>query len=1191
MTKMFSNKFLAITIFCLLFGIGQIFAQGGAATGQITGVVSDVNGAIVPNAAVTITNKGTNQTQTANTSDEGVYRFVLLQPGTYTVKASAASFAEQSLDVEVQVGRATDANFTLGAGAVGAEVTVTAEGVQTTSSQSDAVLNETAINSLPINGRRFQDFVTLTPTAQVDPSRGQISLSGQRGINTNINVDGVDYNQPFFGGIRGGERSNLAFTIPQESIKEFQVVAAGYSAEFGRSSGGIVNAVTKSGDNSLRGSLFYLLRPSRLARGNEFSQALQEQRLAAAGFDATLAPTQQQFGGSVGGPIIKDRIFYFASYEQQRFRAPRQVLFGNLAGFALPASATGPVTPTAPAVTAAQQSARQGILDFFRGLETPFEQTNDAYALLGRIDWNISNNNRFNVRYNFSKNDAVNAVSTGENSLDPTTGRALSTNGIEGNRNNIGVAQLITNLGASTVNELRLQFAREERPRQANEEVPNVFLSFAEFGTRNFLPTTQFDTRYQIADALTYVSGNHTFKFGGEYSRLFASQNFGFNQFGAYSLSIGGQTGTIDIINRLTNVSPVSGVLGRFDDNRARYNRQIGNLEAAFKVHELAFFAQDSWRVMPKFTLNYGLRVEQQYNPEPEATNEQLINVVRNTNFPIRGGGFDPTQIPDSGFQFGPRLGFAYDPEGNGKTVIRGFSGIYYARTPLLIFADSLNNYRSTPGNVSTTLPFVGFSQTAFNTFAASTAGAQYRAITGCVPPAAGQATPAACVPNTVFRQFAIAGINLNNSTLNNLPNVTPEQIGVIASGLGLPNNPFVGAQVTGHAEDFKNPRSYQFGFGVEREVASNFVVGIDYSFVKTDRLQRNRDLNLPAPITAAQYAAQLQAANSSTPAGAPTSVYNRLVELGIIDQLLTANRPGIIAINTPAGIPTTVTFPGVVNSSGQLITFNVNGTTRLRPTNDPTLNPNNRFNLGAVQVRESTAKSLFQGLTFRARLVRKWGQLNAYYTLSKSESDDDNERDSGGVGFSNPYDLSGEYGPSRLDRTHQFVANPVFFLPYGFEVSSAIRLRSGTPINATAGGDLNGDSVNNDRPLLVPGIELTRNFYRNNSIYDVDLRVQKGFGFGERRRLLFTAEFFNLLNRANVLLPQPNTATSSGFVGQYCTTVSQLCGISGITNVNFLQIREQNPTSSNFGNLAINNNINPGSQVFQVQLGARFQF
>ena len=355
MTKNISIKFLAAAFLCVLVSIGQVFAQAG--NGSITGVVTDSNGAVIPNATVKLVSlsKGTELNTTA--SSDGIYNFTSLEPGRYSVSATGGSFAEQKLEVEVQVGRTTDANFTLGVSDVSAEVLVTAEGVQTTQSNSDAVLSETAISNLPINGRRFQDFVTLTPTAQVDPSRGQISLSGQRGINTNVNVDGVDFNQPFFGGIRGGERSNSAFTIPQESIREFQVIAAGYSAEFGRSSGGIVNAVTKSGSNNLRGSLFYLLRPRQLARPNDYAEALDEQRLSSIivdgqqGVDATLAPTQQQFGGSIGGPIVKDRLFYFGSYEQQRFRAPRQILYPTLVSF----------TPTLV--------GQQEIFDFYRNQE------------------------------------------------------------------------------------------------------------------------------------------------------------------------------------------------------------------------------------------------------------------------------------------------------------------------------------------------------------------------------------------------------------------------------------------------------------------------------------------------------------------------------------------------------------------------------------------------------------------------------------------------------------------------------------------------------------------------------------------------------------------------------------------------------------------------------------------------------
>ena len=1156
MTKIFSMKLVVLTAMCLFLIAGQALAQ---ASGSITGVVADSTGAIVPNATVKLVNANIGVDKTITANDDGIYTFSLLQPGKYTVTANSGSFAAQSFEVEVQVGRTTAANFTLGVSGVSAVVEVTAEGVQTTQSNSDAVLNQTAINNLPINGRRFQDFVTLTPTAQVDPQRGQISLSGQRGINSNINVDGVDYNQPFFGGIRGGERSNLAFTIPQESIKEFQVVAAGYTAEFGRSTGGIVNAITKSGDNSLRGSLFWLYRPQQLARGNEFSKALQEQRLSALGTSATLAPTQHQFGGSVGGPIKKEKLFYFASYEQQRFRAPRQILFNFPTGYTT------------------VDAARRPVFDFYNGLQTSYGLTNDAYALLGRVDWNVNDSNRINVRYNRSNNSANNAVSRGETSLDPTTSQALSTNGTEKNRNNIVVAQFNTTFSAKVINEGRFQFAREDRPRISNSALPQVQASFGTLGATAFLPTTQYDTRYQVTDALTYISGNHVFKFGGEYSRIFASQVFGFNQFGQYTQNIGSTaTNTDDILTRLANVptsiSATQTVLGRFDDTRARYNRQIGNLQASFKIQELAFFGQDNWRINSKLSVNYGLRVEQQFNPTPEANNTQVLDTVRNTVFPIRGRGFDGTQIPDSGWEYGPRVGFAYDPKGDGKTVIRGYSGLYYARTPGLVFAGSVNNYRTPPGDVSTTLPFTGFTQATFETFLGTAAGAPYVSITGCnLAAATGTDGRNRCIPNSVYRQFAILGINLNASALNSLPILTVANISSVSSALGLSPNSFTNAGVTGHAEDFKNPVSFQYGFGVEREVAKNFVVGVDFGHVKTTRLQRNRDLNLPAPLTGEQYRALIQTANTA-------ANYTALVNNGLIDSFLRSGRQ-YIAIVAPATTACSATVTTNCLSSGAVLP------TRQRPTQAAGL-----VALGPVQIRESTAKSLFNELTVRARLVRGWGQLNAYYTFSRNYSDDDNERDAGGVAYANPYNVSGEYGFARIDRRDQFVANPVFFLPYGFEVSSSIRLRSGNPVNAFASGDLNGDSIANDRPLSEPGIQFRRNTFRNRGTVDVDLRIQKGFKLGEQKRLIFSTEFFNVLNRANIIFPNPGTNSTGGLTSQYCVSANQVCGLNGSFNPNFLTTIDQVTTSATFGKILVNN-VNPGSGVFQMQLGARFQF
>src|SRR5262249_26658162 len=286
--------------------------------------------------------------------------------------------------------------------------------------------NQRAIDTLPINGRRFQDFVTPTPTAQVDPQRGQISLAGQRGINSNIQVDGADYNNPFFGGIRGGERSNTAFTLPQESVKEFQVVAAGYSAEFGRSTGGVVNVVTKSGSNNWHGSGFYLMRHKETSRTNAFFKSVEDnlnlnRPAGSAPLKLVPAPTQQQFGGSLGGPIKKDKIFFFAAYEQQRFRNNRQVFFDNISSF----------TPTA---------ATQEAYNYYISLQSPFVQTNDANAVTGRLDYEINSSHRFNVRYGWSRNEALNANATG-NSLFPTTISALSNNGTEQDNTNSIVGQ------------------------------------------------------------------------------------------------------------------------------------------------------------------------------------------------------------------------------------------------------------------------------------------------------------------------------------------------------------------------------------------------------------------------------------------------------------------------------------------------------------------------------------------------------------------------------------------------------------------------------------------------------------------------------------------------------------------------------------------------------------------------------
>ncbi len=338
-----STAFLAFASVCALGVVlapVHVQAQSQATTAEINGRVTDAQGGVLPGVTVSLTNPATGYTRSVNTGPEGYYDVPLVPPGSYEITYELSGLQAAKRKASVTVGSTVTLNVTLQVSGVREEVTVVSEAplVETSSSIRTSTLDQNAIANLPINGRRFQDFITLTPTVQVDPQRGQLSFSGQRGINANISVDGADYNQPFFGGIRGGERSNNAFTIPQEAIQEFQVVAAGYTAEFGRSTGGLVNAITKSGANDIHGSAFYLNRNKSWAESNAFGQ--------------NAAPTQQQFGGSLGGPLKKDKAFFFAAFERQLFKNTRQVLFDRLVGF----------TPT---------PATQEAYEYLKSLEAP----------------------------------------------------------------------------------------------------------------------------------------------------------------------------------------------------------------------------------------------------------------------------------------------------------------------------------------------------------------------------------------------------------------------------------------------------------------------------------------------------------------------------------------------------------------------------------------------------------------------------------------------------------------------------------------------------------------------------------------------------------------------------------------------------------------------------------------------------
>ncbi len=1013
----------------LFVGALLVWGQADANKAQLSGTVFDPKGAVVPGAAIKITNTATGFLRELKSGAEGQYRAVQLDPSTYQVVAESAGFAPSTLTgIELSVGASLSINITLQLQATTQTIEVADSMINVALPAPSAMVTSRAIQDLPINGRRFQDFATLTPTVQVEGARGQLSFAGQRGINGNIMVDGADFNQPFFGGIRGGERSNFNFTIPQGAVQEFQAVSSGYAAEYGRSTGGVLNVITRGGTNELHGGAFYQNRNRSLSADNPIFRRQPSESL-------------QQFGGNVGGPLIKNRLFYFGALEHQRANTPAQVIFTALNGVA-------------------SSPANQEALSFFKSLEQEFTRENKATAATAKMDYMFAAGHRLSLRYNHSRSDEPNSVSVG-GALNPFTNSALSNEGTERDRTHFGTVQYTHLFSANVVNDLKFSQSYELRPREANSESVSVAAgAIGYYGTRSFLPTTQDDWRTQLTNSTTVIAGRHTLKFGVDFNRLSTMQTFGFNQFGTF-----GFQNFSDIAGILDILGTGGTFANRFDNPNVRYNRQVGNLIADFGAKQMALFVQDSWRVASNFTLDLGLRWEGQWNPQIDASNTTLVSRV-NRAYPL--GTLDVTKLDNALDQVMPRAGFAWTPFGGSRrTVIRGHGGMFYASSPLLLYSGPTNNFRTPPGDVSLQIGPFG-----------ATSG------------------------QTVYSIFKQVGVDLNSSTLASLP-VIPldkvQQAAAIASGGAAPD-PLIGANLTTFGPGFRNPRSYQYGIGIETELANNWIAGAQYQQVNTVNLERNRDWNLPVPTVRA---------------GDGRPVFNRA----------------------------------------------------LRPV----------LQQGSYSVRESSARSLYRAMVLQTQYRSKKLTAGVFYTLSTNYSDDDNERDSGGVTLMNAYDLRADYNYSNLDTRHQLAAHALYNLPWGIELSGIVRARSGNPINPVAGSDANSDAANTDRPFSAVGVPMLRNSFRNRAVVlNNDLRLMKGFNFGERYKVQLSAEFFNLFNMDNVVF------ASQGNV--YGLGINATTGAAVPVDSRFMLLHN---AAGDYNSATTTQVGNP----FQAQFGVRFFF
>ena len=774
----------------LLVAAESLAAQSQATTAVVRGTVTAEEGASIDGASITLRNVSTNFTRRVESNSSGVYVATLLPVGTYEVTARAVGFRpEARRGLVLRLGESAQLDFRLQAQAVQVEdIAVASEPlVDVTASQSATRLSDEVVEGLPNNGRNIFNFTTLTPNVAIvqGPDGDEISIGGQRGIHNNVSVDGADFNNPFFGEQRGGQRP--AFTFNLDAVEDFVVVSDGANAEFGRSGGGFLNIITKSGTNELHGSAHYFGKYDALSA--DFRHTFPGGTVS--GFSPDYA--QHQFGATLGGPIVRDRVFFFVAYDQQVYNETKQ---------------TDRLDLIDPRLVAFTDTAFGGAL---AGDFGSIARTNAANAVLAKLDFRLSDRHNATLKYNYTN-------SRQENGTFDVDFWGASANAVERDFSHAVNGSLNSQFSSALSNEFRFQLAREERPRpyegpinpETGRPFPDTDIGFVgpggfsgyRIGMPFFIPVDAYDYRFQVLDNVSIVSGSHLFKFGGEWNRTGVKQTFrGFGNGRIGFTSVDGFLNYVENGNLYVECSdgstdtdgtcpPGTTITGPV----ALYLQQagVGGLtvdEAGTQEiiqNEFALFIQDSWKPQSNLTLNYGLRWEAQIQPDLITPIEDLFyapfigETVTNAQgtFEFPGDG----TIPSDKGMFQPRLGIAYDVAGDGSQVIRANAGLYYARIPGLNLASS----RSTDGS-------------------------------------RGQ---------TIFR----------NSELTNVLGPPPAYGELLPTPAGGPFQPGVFV----FDKDFRNPRTFTATVGYERAVGNGIAAGISYTHARTDFLTRFFNANDP---------------------------------------------------------------------------------------------------------------------------------------------------------------------------------------------------------------------------------------------------------------------------------------------------------------------------------------------------------
>lgn len=657
---------LLTSAFCL-----QVSAQNVVLTGAISGRVTDESGAVVAGASLVLQNLNTGVQQSTSTNRSGLYRFSALVPGTYSVAVSGKGFRDASSLVDVLVGNNTVDNLRLQAGASGETVKVVAGTpvLRPTESSASTVLERSLINDLPLNGRKYTDFMTLTPNTSYDGDTGLVSMAGQPGgedsgyANGNgssyFSVNGSNATNNYFDDIVG--RYRIPYLYGEDSIEEFQVAVSPYSAIYGGGAG-FVNAVTRSGTNAFHGSAFYYNRNSATAANDAIDKAAGNPKPA---------DSLQQFGAGFGGPIVKSRAWFFLDYEQQLRHNPISVInpalvttqpgflssnFGIPDGTTLPPP-SGPLpvpsSDTAPDATNPiyLQQVSNAINALNSNLGTKARSGNDL-VVTPRIDYQASARDAFFLSLNFNRFDSPGGVIT-----EPTDGnyglQTLANAYVRTFQTSIGWTH---GFSRNLLNEFHAATSQDNEITTPTGLAPNsptvIIDSPAAFtlGNAPFSIGKVFERQYSLADRLDYVVGKHTLQFGFDWNRAWDADTHDGGADPNEAIDFGSPLGLYEF------PSLQAFALGEY----INFSQASGNPTFSFSVPYYGFYLQDTYRTLPRLTLELGLREDFQVYPQP----------AENSAFPLTG------QYPNQFRRFAPRIGFAWQPAD--KTVVRGGFGQFY---------------------------------------------------------------------------------------------------------------------------------------------------------------------------------------------------------------------------------------------------------------------------------------------------------------------------------------------------------------------------------------------------------------------------------------------------------------------------------------------------------------------------------